>query len=129
LQTRKPAKPKEVVARVKAVLRRTNPETKQPGINEIQIDRTQYLAKWEGKELDLTRVEFHLLSLLASKPGQIFSRNQIMDSIYEDGRYVSNRSIDSHVKNLRHKLTGISNIENPIQSVYGVGYKLEINHD
>ena len=124
----KPAKPKEIVARVKAVLRRVRTGTDQVSIEQIQLDHANYLAKWEGKDLALTRVEFRLLSLLASSSGQIFSRAQIMNSIYEDGRHVSNRSIDSHVKNLRHKLSAISNIENPIQSVYGVGYKLTISH-
>ena len=123
----KPAKPKEIVARVKAVLRRAKAGSNQTSIKQIQLDQASYIARWEGRDLELTRVEFRLLSLLVSDNGQIFSRSRIMNSIYEDGRHVSNRSIDTHVKNLRHKLSAISHIENPIQSVYGVGYKLEVD--
>jgi two-component system response regulator BaeR len=123
----KPAKPKEVVARVKAVLRRTRLTPNTACNKRLQLDQYQYLAHWEGEALKLTRVEFRLLNLLAKDPGHIYSRIRMMNVIYDDGRYVSDRSIDSHIKNLRHKLALVSKIKNPIKSVYGVGYKLEID--
>ena len=124
----KPAKPREVVARVKAVLRRTQADIKTSNRNRLDLNTDHYQARWDGEELNLTPVEFRMLNLLAKDPGRVFTRNQIMNAIYEDGRYVSSRSIDSHVKNIRRKLTMLSNIENPIKSVHGVGYKLEIDN-
>ena len=123
----KPAKPREIVARVKAVLRRTKPDLDRAGISQLRLDHAQYLARWEDNEIELTRVEFRLLSLLAENSGRACSRSQIMERIYDDDRHVSDRSIDSHVTNLRRKLSEASQITNPIRSVYGVGYKLEID--
>lgn len=126
----KPAKPREVVARIRAVLRRTLQPTATTEVSQspLEIDLNAFKATYDGVEIDLTRVEFRLLDLLNSNPGTIFSRNQIMKEIYNDGRVVNDRSIDSHIKNLRQKLSVISKLENPIRSVYGVGYKLELEN-
>jgi two-component system response regulator BaeR len=122
----KPAKPREIVARVKAVLRRTKPILNNPVISQLKLDYTHYSAYWEDEEFEVTRVEFRLLALLINNAIQACSRRQIMETIYDDGRFVSDRSIDSHVANLRRKLAAISQVKNPIKSVYGIGYKLDI---
>lgn len=118
----KPFSPREVVARVKAVLRRVR---SNPGTGSLVMDEQRYKAEMCGQALDLTAVEFQLLRVLASEPGRIFSRPQLMDSIYPDHRVVSDRTIDSHIKKLRKKIEKISLDQSVIYSVYGVGYKFE----
>ena len=120
----KPFSPREVVARVKAVLRRASAfegELLPPG---LQIDETRHIASINDKQLKLSPVEFALLSRLAAHPGQVFSRDQLMSSIYSDYRIVSDRTVDTHVKNLRRKLEESSPGTDLIESVYGVGYRL-----
>lgn len=123
----KPFSPREVVARVKAVLRRTRAPAAKPedGHRGLAIDEDKFIATLDGARLDLTPVEFRLLALLASQPGRVFSRDQLMNSIYVDGRIVSDRTVDSHVKNLRQKLHDASGADDMIRSIYGVGYKLD----
>ena len=123
----KPAEPMEVVARVRAVLRRTMRPYGSPTNELLQLDTMSYTVSWNGQELTVSKLEFRLLELLAKVPRRAYSRGQIMDAIYDDGRYVSERSIDSHVKNLRKKLAEVSGLENPIKPVYGVGYRLELS--
>lgn len=120
----KPFSPREVVARVKAVLRRgsPSPQTDQP---PLVLDEDCYLAILQGKALDLTAVEFQLLSILAGRPGQIFSRDQLMDRIYNDRRIVCDRTIDSHIKKLRKKIAAVIPELELIQSVYSIGYKYQ----
>lgn len=118
----KPFSPREVVARVKAVLRRARAG---PGTGNLVLDERRYKAELHGIELELTAVEFQLLRVLVSEPGRIFSRTQLMDSIYPDHRIVSDRTIDSHIKKLRKKLEKASSDQEVIHSVYGVGYKFE----
>ncbi|RMF15301.1 MAG: response regulator [Gammaproteobacteria bacterium] len=120
----KPFSPREVVARVKAVLRRTpHKPREQRGI--VQIDEAGYLARINDHRLDLTTIEFRLLTLLCQNEGRIFSRTQLMDRIYHDHRLVCDRTIDSHVKKLRKKIAQVAPDLELIHSVYGVGYKLE----
>jgi two-component system response regulator BaeR len=123
----KPFSPREVVARVKALLRRVeminaNPAAAYCGLT---IDDEKFSATVDGHALDLTPVEFRLLALLASQPGRVFSRDQLMNNIYLDGRVVSDRTVDSHVKNLRQKIHDTVGSDDLIRSIYGVGYKLE----
>lgn len=118
----KPFSPREVVARVKAVLRRT--EAVEKGSTSLILDEHQFLVSFQGQSAPLTSVECQLLKPLVNKPGRIFTRAQLMDNMYSDNRIVSNRTIDSHIKKLRKKLTNISHGEDFIQSVYGVGYRL-----
>lgn len=118
----KPFSPREVVARVKAVLRRT-----QTAVNtnlSLILDENRLLATFNAREVSLTSVEFQLLKPLAGKPGRIFTRDQLMQNMYSDQRIVNNRTIDSHIKKLRKKLTEISQDGDLIQSVYGAGYRL-----
>lgn len=129
----KPFSPREVVARVKAVLRRAsiasnNHECDSPH-SSISIDIDKYLASANGIKLDLTPVEFRLLQTLSTNTGQVFSRNQLLDIAYTDYRVVSDRTVDSHIKNLRKKLTKISPEINWIESVYGVGYRFNDQPD
>jgi two-component system response regulator BaeR len=118
----KPFSPREVVARVKAVLRRArfNPTTQ---CAPIELDEARFEARVRGRALILTPVEFRLLSKLAAQPGRVFSRQQLIDASYRDHRVVSDRTVDSHVKNVRRKLADLG--IDPISSVYGVGYRLE----
>ncbi len=121
----KPFSPREVVARVKAVLRRGGQTKTQEEIPRLQLDQTTYTALLAGQQLDLTAVEFRLLSTLAAQPGRIFSRDQLMRHIYRDQHIVCDRTIDSHIKKLRKKIMDVSPGLELIYSVYGVGYKLE----
>ncbi len=120
----KPYSPREVVARVKTVLRRMTPAV---DLTEgVTVNEPACQVKVNGKDAGLTAVEFRLFSLLYSEPARIFSRDQIMEQIYKDYRIVSDRTIDSHVKKVRKKLLMISPNRELIHSVYGVGYKFEI---
>jgi len=120
----KPFSPREVVARVKAVLRRANPSVLAAQLSGLQIDEDSHQASINGKPLKLSPVEFALLSRLAAQPGRVFSRDQLMSSIYTDYRIVSDRTVDTHVKNLRRKLEESGSGNDLIESVYGVGYRL-----
>ncbi len=120
----KPFSPREVVARVKAVLRRTR-GVQVPQAEELALDEHRYKAMLRNRDLELTAVEFKLLQLLAGSPGRIYNRQQIMQHIYPDDRFVSDRTIDSHVKKLRKKIEEIAPDADLIHSVYGVGYKYE----
>ena len=119
----KPFSPREVVARVRAVLRRTTLTSEAP-LSGLQIDEEQHQASLNGRKLKLSPVEFALLSRLAAQPGRVFSRDQLMSSIYSDYRIVSDRTVDTHVKNLRRKLAESDSSTDLIESVYGVGYRL-----
>jgi len=121
----KPFSPREVVARVKSVLRRTgNEQTIQA--EGLTLDESRYRATLTGHDLDLTAVEFKLLQFLAASPGRIYGRQQLMDHIYRDQRTVSDRTIDSHIKKLRKKIAAVDPDRELIHSVYGVGYKFEV---
>ncbi|MDD2308103.1 MAG: response regulator [Desulfuromonadaceae bacterium] len=119
----KPFSPREVVARVKAVLRRGGAAAQSAA--GLSLDESRYRAILHGIDLDLTAVEFKLLTLLAANPGRIYGRQHLMDHIYPDQRIVSDRTIDSHIKKLRKKMAVAGSGEELIQSLYGVGYKYE----
>ena len=120
----KPFSPREVVARVKVVLRRSCGVFASS--SRLTVDPERFEARIDGRSIDLTPVEFRLLHTLASQPGRIFTRSQLLDQLYEDYRVVSDRTVDSHVKNLRRKLQDIFGDEDLVHSVYGVGYKLDL---
>lgn len=122
----KPFSPREVVARVKAVLRRAPAQSNNDAVARLVIDHSAHTATFDGVLLDLTRVELRLLDTLASAPGRVFSRDQLLDRLYPDRRIVTDRTVDSHVRNLRRKLAQASAVDDPIQSLYGVGYKWQL---
>ncbi|BFM05751.1 response regulator [Halioxenophilus aromaticivorans] len=119
----KPYSPREVVARVKTVLRRTDSTSDTNKDIELLQERCQVAIS--GQTVELTNTETQLLALLMKEPGRIYSRGQIMDSIYRDYRVVSERTIDSHIKKLRKKIEACEPNHHYVQSVYGVGYKFE----
>jgi two-component system response regulator BaeR len=124
----KPFSPREVVARVATVLRRTRRPpgaAERPSTGGLVLDEAAWRAMLDGHPLELTAVEFKLLSVLASQPGRIYSREQLMDAMYRDERIVADRTVDSHVKKLRRKLADAVPDEEFIHSVYGVGYCYE----
>ncbi len=120
----KPFSPREVVARVKAVLRRAGASGNNTVLSGLQIDEERHVASLNSRQLKLSPVEFALLSRLAAQPGRVFSRDQLMSSIYSDYRIVTDRTVDTHVKNLRRKLAESGPGTELIESVYGVGYRL-----
>jgi two-component system, OmpR family, response regulator BaeR len=123
----KPYSPREVVARVKAQLRRSGwgSAASSPPTGGLQIDDTSLRASVGGQLLDLTPAEFRLLSALASHAGRVFSRDQLLDQLHDDGRAITDRAVDSHIRNLRRKLEAAPGGVDPIRSVYGVGYAWE----
>ena len=122
----KPYSPREVVARCKAILRRLHSSDSPLNNDTVVLDSSKMEARVEGHSLTLTAVEFQLLQVLVNEPGRVFSRNQLMDRIYSDNRIVSDRTIDSHIKKLRKKIGLLNPRKEYVQSVYGVGYKLEL---
>lgn len=126
----KPFSAREVVARVQAILRRS--EVKIAKISEeivsyqeINLNIQRFQCTVNQHEVELTPVEFRILRCLIAKPGFVQSRDSLMGSIYQDERIVSARTIDSHVKNLRSKLVKALDGKNLLHSIYGVGYKIE----
>ncbi len=120
----KPYSPREVVARVRAILRRV--DRPGPPVPGLEIDEARHRVTWNGRDLELTAVEFRLLTALAETPGRVWSRSRLVDRVYTDGRVVTDRTMDSHVKNLRRKLAQASPGDDPIRSIYGVGYAFEV---
>lgn len=124
----KPFSPRELVARVKAVLRR---EKRQPDSPEhviefgniLRIDPDKYEVLAEGEKITLTTTEFLILKLLAEKPGWVYSREKILDILWDDEKDVYDRTVDVHIKNLREKLGPAGKL---VKNIRGVGYKLEL---
>lgn len=125
----KPFSPRELVARVRAVLRRTVPpddrDQARQGTPGLVLDDVHWRASLEGTPLNLTRREFGLLQVLSRHPGRIFSRARLLELAYDDTMDVTERAIDSHVKNLRRKLGAVTPSHDWIRSVYGVGFAWE----
>jgi len=127
----KPFSPREVLARIKAVLRRSHEpanghETQQTvSTTPLTLDRERLCATLGTQTVVLTAVEFELLDTLHAHPGRIFSRQQLMTNAYPDNRIVSDRTIDSHIKKLRRKINPLRPETDFIYSVYSVGYKFE----
>jgi two-component system alkaline phosphatase synthesis response regulator PhoP len=117
----KPIKPKLLVSKVKATLRRLKDHAELISFGDFEIDREKFVARNKGKEINLPRKEFEILALLASKPGKVFLRQDILNKVWGSDVIVGDRTIDVHVRKIRKKL------ENDcIQTVKGVGYKFEI---
>ena len=125
----KPIKPKLLVSKIKALLRRINnvvevESNEQVTIGDIIIDRDEYVIIKDGEKLSLPRKEFELFSLLTSKPGKVFKRDDILDKVWGNEVVVGGRTIDVHIRKLREKI-GDKNFK----TVKGVGYKFVIDED
>ncbi|MFL0801396.1 MAG: response regulator [Agarilytica sp.] len=123
----KPYSPREVVARVKTVLRRIypSPEVNTTPQTNVDINPEKLHITVKNTVIELTQIELNLFKLLYDEPGKIFSRQNILDNIYHDYRIVSDRTVDSHIKKLRKKLHDAVPESDLIKSIYGVGYKYE----
>ncbi|MFZ5552292.1 MAG: response regulator transcription factor [Bacteroidota bacterium] len=119
----KPIKPKVLISRIKALARRMGGNDSSDQIIErggIKIDRERYLIVKDGKEITLPRKEFELLSLLFSKPGKVFKRESILESVWGEDVIVGDRTIDVHIRKLREKIG-----EDYIKTVKGIGYRFD----
>ncbi|MFY7856888.1 MAG: response regulator [Rubrivivax sp.] len=134
-----PFSPREVVARVKAVLRRargaglvggaaggsaSGPSEPAAG-SPLVVEEDAWRARWLDQPIDLTPIEFRLLKALSAQPDRVFARAQLLDLLHDDGRVVTERAVDSHVKNLRRKLEQAGAPGGCIRAIYGVGYRFE----
>jgi two-component system, OmpR family, response regulator len=124
----KPFSPRELVARINAILRRATPrdmETKPARLTQgaLSIDPAQHVAAFAGQPLRLTAIEFGILKAFLGRPTAVFSREQIMAAAYQLNIQVSDRTIDSHIRNIRAKLAA-QNCDNVIETIHGVGFKL-----
>lgn len=123
----KPFSPRELVARVRAILRRSEnlpapetPATRTHG--RLALDADQFKAYWDAQEIVLTLTEFGILRTLIARPGKVCRREHLMDHAYELHKIVSDRTIDSHVRRVRAKFAALG--AEPIETVHGIGYKL-----
>lgn len=122
----KPFEPGELIARLRALLRRAR---QWQGAAEppppLRIDAAAMQASVHGLPLALTPIEFRLLHTLSQHPGRVYTRAQLLDCIYQADHVVNDRTVDSHIKNLRRKFEEVREGSDPIRSIYGVGYKWE----
>jgi two-component system, OmpR family, catabolic regulation response regulator CreB len=124
----KPFSPRELTARVKAILRRTVPATGEvptKGPAGLTIDRETMTVRCGGRPVWLTRYEFRLLATLAARPGRVFTRDQLMEAAWEDPGASLDRTVDAHIKTLRAKLRGAEATADPIRTHRGVGYSFD----
>lgn len=126
----KPFDTKEVIARIKAVLRRANDNDKQNNTQEVRFDKlrinlTNYELEVDGNRIDTPPKELELIFHLASNPNRVYTRDQLLDEVWGFDYYGDSRTVDVHVKRLREKLENISD-EWSLKTVWGVGYKFEV---
>ena len=124
----KPFSPRELVARVNVILRRVVRGTDSrdsPALSQgrLSVDPEQHVAEFAGTPLRLTAIEFGILRAFLTRPAVVFSREQIMNAAYQLNIQVSDRTIDSHIRNIRAKLSAV-NCDNVIETIHGVGFKL-----
>lgn len=123
----KPFEPRELVARVKAVLRRATPQVEKEKKkiifgNMLEVDPNKFEAKVNNKKIILTTTEFKILELLLRKPGYVYSRDKILTNLWGNEKIVEERTVDVHIKHLRQKLGRAGEL---IKNIRGVGYKIE----
>lgn len=119
----KPVKPRVLISRIKALLRRSEKNTTLPQeLNGLIINREEYVASLNGEKIHLPKKEFELLALLASKPGNVFERDVILDTVWGSDIIVGDRTIDVHIRKLREKIG-----DDFIKTVKGVGYKFKVD--
>ena len=120
----KPFSPREVVARVKAILRRVKRGGRSTEVG-VRLDDDGHRATIGGRDLNLTAVEFQLFKVLVAHPGRIYTRDRLMDAMYRDERVVADRTVDSHIKKTRRKIAAVLPDREIVHSAYGLGYKYE----
>ncbi len=128
---RKPFSQRLLVERIRAVLRRADgnrepveaSEEKAIVRGDLVLDPVRHSCTWRGNDVRLTVTEFLILKALASRPGHVKSRDQLMDAAYDDNIYVDDRTIDSHIKRLRRKFRDTDSDFSSIETLYGVGYR------
>jgi two-component system, OmpR family, response regulator BaeR len=121
----KPFAPREVIARIRALLRRAEGRVKT-STKPWEIDDASCRISWRSQWLPLTRIEFMMFRLLLSRPGRAYSRDQLLASVHDSQRDISDRAIDTHIKNLRKKVQTVEPKCDCIASVYGIGYRFDI---
>ena len=126
----KPFDSKEVIARIKAVVRRTGQSPAEMEVREVRYDKlsvnmTRYELKVDGKVVDAPPKELELLNCLASHPNRVYTRDQLLDEVWGFEYYGDSRTVDVHIKRLREKLEGVSD-QWSLKTVWGVGYKFEV---
>jgi two-component system alkaline phosphatase synthesis response regulator PhoP len=124
----KPIKPKVLISKIKALLRRvddvSSPDSEKIKIGDFIIDREEYVIVKNGEKMSLPRKEFELFALLASKPGKVFKRDDILNQVWGNEVVVGGRTIDVHIRKLREKLG-----DDNFKTIKGVGYKFVIDED
>ena len=121
----KPFAPRELIARVHALLRRAEGRV-MTSSKAWEIDDASFRISWRGQWLALTRIEFMMFRLLLSRPGRVYSRDQLLATVHDSQHDISDRAIDTHIKNLRKKVQTVEPGRDCIASVYGVGYRFDI---
>jgi two-component system, OmpR family, response regulator ResD len=125
----KPFSPRELVARVDAVLRRAAPERAEPAepmvFGELVIDPAARRVRRDGEEVTLTQREFDLLAFLAAHAGEVFSRDQLMDAVWHHAFYSDTSTVTVHIRRLRAKLEAVPDEPRWLQTVWGIGYRFE----
>ncbi|MGB3317998.1 response regulator transcription factor [Sphingopyxis granuli] len=130
----KPFSQRLVIARIRAILRRVELNRSSAGADDepvaepisrgrLTMDPARHKVSWDGRDVTLTVTEFLILETLASRPGIVRSRNQLMDAAYQDDVYIDDRTIDSHIKRLRRKFREVDPEFDAIETLYGAGYR------
>lgn len=123
----KPFSPREVMARMRAILRRIKDTNEIVEINNLMIDINSYIVRIDHMPVNLTKKEIEILWVLASNQGKVFTRDNLLDSIWGDDYYGDSRTVDSHIKRLRAKLNGQNKWD--IKTIWGVGYQFEVKNE
>jgi two-component system OmpR family response regulator len=124
----KPFSPRELVARVRAIARRTRDVAPAASdeelirVGQLEIDRSKHRVSYSGREVVLTATEMALLAALAARPGRVFRRDELVDRAWGHDHFITERTIDSHVRRIRKKLGEVGG--EPLETVYGVGYRV-----
>jgi two-component system response regulator ChvI len=130
----KPFSQRLLIARIRAILRRVDMANRPDGEDDgpppekivrgrLEMDPARHRVSWSGREVTLTVTEFLILEALAQRPGFVKTRDQLMDTAYQDDVYVDDRTIDSHIKRLRRKFRAVDSEFKAIETLYGVGYR------
>ena len=120
----KPFSPRELVARVRVILRRLDRSNFQASSAPFLVDEARHRIEFRGKALDLTRYEFRLLKTLLAHPEQVFTRSQLLERVWPEAEESGDRTVDTHIKTLRAKLRAVEAEADPIQTHRGLGYSI-----